>query len=198
MVCRRRRPRVAEAPTRLRHGPRPSCRSCRLVSSFRRIPALGSGRAGVGAEAVAADAAPRDTGGDENAMEAGPGYRQPVLLDNKLAQCGWLKPARDVVANSTTLRAIEGPGGTPTTIAVGLNCRAQVGVGSLHPLQLTSQCALRFGVDQRTRLHVVEDDMTTPARRGHSDPASIRGVTESLECSGVTSSQNDYTGRLAS
>jgi len=73
-------------------------------------------------------------------MDAGPGYGQPVLLDKKLGlvllvetgigRGGQLHhPARQL--------RVECVDGTATTIAIGQSCRAQVGVGSLHPLQLT-------------------------------------------------------------
>jgi hypothetical protein len=109
-----------------------------------------------------------------------------------------------VVASSTNLARqlrVECVHRTATTIAVRQRCRTQVGVGqpssaaapksasaSLHPLPLAHAEVEQpggFGVDQRPRLQLIEDDDSTLLRRVQNDPVP-HGRTESLNSSGRT------------
>jgi hypothetical protein len=73
-------------------------------------------------------------------MDAGPGYGQAVLLDKELGQLLLVETGigrgRQLHHLARQLR-VECVHGTATTIAVGQSRRSKLGVGSLHPLQLT-------------------------------------------------------------
>src|SRR5260370_14808754 len=141
----------------------------------------------------------RDAGRGEDAMDAGSGDGQPVLLVKELRQVllvetrvgrgGQLHhPARQLW--------VEPVYRTAPTMAGRQSCRARVRIGNLHPLQLAHRQVEQprgFGIDQSTRLQMVEDDQATLLRRGQGDPASIHGVTESQNSSGVTFSRNYHT-----
>ncbi len=64
---------------------------------------------------------------------------------------------------------------------------------------LAVDCMLRNAIAaaEAARLQVVEDDQAPLLRRRQSDPASIHGMTESQNSSGVTESQNYHRGASA-
>jgi hypothetical protein len=132
----------------------------------------------------------RDAGGGQDAMDTGSRDAQLVLLAGHLGQMLPVEPGVDrggQLHHPAPELWVDGMGWSAATVAVGQGDGSQLGIGSLHPLQLTHgelEQPSRLGVDERARLQMVGNDEASLLRRSQGDPASIHGVTESQNCWG--------------